>query len=227
MYKRQVLSAAVNKVNAVKHTGRTVLIAHAFVAGGETSESEYELVGGTEHVSPELFNGFTYTALGHLHTHQAWEGGHIAYSGSPLPYSFSETATKCVRIITLNATGISNIEVLPCPIGRKVKTLQATFAELHTNADYSEFEDHFIFAKPTDKAIIPNAQEILQQRFPHLCRLQWVSLENVQLKKAERGATNNEKIKNFLTEVLGDRLTDNHLALAMNELSLAQQGDAN
>ncbi len=40
-------------------------------------------------MSADLFGGFSYVALGHLHGQQTL-AGHLRYSGSPLPYSFSE-----------------------------------------------------------------------------------------------------------------------------------------
>ncbi len=70
---------------------RTICIAHAFITGGEPSESERMLtVGGAETVSAQLFDGFSYTALGHLHRPQQFLDGKVSYSGSPLKYSFSE-----------------------------------------------------------------------------------------------------------------------------------------
>ena len=51
---------------------RSLLLAHAFVAGEvQTSLSEKTLrVGGTDRVAVEVFEGFSYTALGHIHRPQ-------------------------------------------------------------------------------------------------------------------------------------------------------------
>ena len=58
--------------------------------GGAASESERDItVGGVGQVPAELFGGFGYVALGHLHGQQT-VAPHLRYSGSPLPYSFSE-----------------------------------------------------------------------------------------------------------------------------------------
>lgn len=56
---------------------RAVVVAHAFVQGGETSESERDIsIGGAQTVSPQLFDGVAYTALGHLHRpHVVGAGG--------------------------------------------------------------------------------------------------------------------------------------------------------
>jgi exonuclease SbcD len=47
---------------------RGVVVAHAFVHGGEPSESERDIsVGGAQTVATSAFEGFAYAALGHLH----------------------------------------------------------------------------------------------------------------------------------------------------------------
>ena len=65
-------------------------MAHVFATGGEPSESEREIVvGGLATVPTSVFAGIDYAALGHLHGPQRL-AEHVRYSGSPLPYSFSE-----------------------------------------------------------------------------------------------------------------------------------------
>ena len=69
---------------------RSVVLAHAFVAGGEPSESERDIsVGGVSRVPTAVFDGVDYVALGHLHGAQTLTD-RVRYSGSPLAYSFSE-----------------------------------------------------------------------------------------------------------------------------------------
>lgn len=55
---------------------RGVAVAHAFVLGGEPSDSERDIsVGGAQTVSASAFEGFSYSALGHLHRPHAVGGG--------------------------------------------------------------------------------------------------------------------------------------------------------
>ncbi|HET7821517.1 MAG TPA: exonuclease subunit SbcD, partial [Ornithinibacter sp.] len=63
-----VLRAAMARVraDADRRSGRTVVMAHAFVTGGVGSESERDIsVGGVSAVPPDVFAGIDYTALGH------------------------------------------------------------------------------------------------------------------------------------------------------------------
>jgi exonuclease SbcD len=76
---------------ASRQNWRTVAVAHAFAAGGRPSDSERTLaVGGSALVPLRCFDGFDYVALGHLHGRQILGEGRVRYSGSPVPYSFSE-----------------------------------------------------------------------------------------------------------------------------------------
>src|SRR6478735_764369 len=89
-----VLTEAMRRVRADLATRpmRSVVLAHAFVAGGVASESERDIsVGGISVVPTSLFDGISYTALGHLHGRAAL-GETLRYSGSPLAYSFSEVS---------------------------------------------------------------------------------------------------------------------------------------
>ncbi|MBF0531371.1 MAG: exonuclease subunit SbcD, partial [Deltaproteobacteria bacterium] len=70
---------------------RTVLVTHAFVAGGQSSESERPLsLGGVDQVPLETLADWNYVALGHLHRPQSFDHGRVHYPGSLLKYSFSE-----------------------------------------------------------------------------------------------------------------------------------------
>lgn len=66
-----------------------VLVAHCFVQGGAVSDSERTLIGNATQIAVEVFAGFDYVALGHLHRPQA-PAPHVRYSGSLARYSFSE-----------------------------------------------------------------------------------------------------------------------------------------
>ena len=85
---------------------RSVVLAHAFVVGATGSGSERSIaVGGVESVGADVFDGVDYVALGHLHTPQQL-APQLRYSGSILPYSFTETTGgKGVWLIDLTDSG--------------------------------------------------------------------------------------------------------------------------
>ncbi|MEW9050163.1 MAG: exonuclease SbcCD subunit D [Neobacillus sp.] len=84
-----------------------VLVGHAFVLGGQVSDSERVLsVGASGCVGAELFSPFSYTALGHLHSPEAIKHATVKYSGSLLKYSFSEAKhNKSISIIEMDEKG--------------------------------------------------------------------------------------------------------------------------
>ncbi|OLS36852.1 exonuclease SbcCD subunit D [Bacillus sp. MRMR6] len=84
-----------------------VLVGHAFVLGGQVSDSERVLsVGASGCVDAELFSPFSYTALGHLHSPEAIKHETVKYSGSLLKYSFSEAKhNKSISIIEMDEKG--------------------------------------------------------------------------------------------------------------------------
>lgn len=112
---------------------RNVIVTHGFVRGAEElelSESEKPLsvtlaVGGTEFVDVKRFDGFTYTALGHLHGPQQAGSVRVRYAGSLLKYSFSETKQeKSVTLVQIGKDGELSIEckaLLPLRNMRRIK----------------------------------------------------------------------------------------------------------
>ena len=153
---------------------RTVVVAHTFVAGGTTSDSERDLtVGNIDLVDMSTFDGFDYVALGHLHRDQAFDNGRVAYSGTPLPYSFSEERdTKSVRIVEMDTRGLCRTEVVPLGVGRPLRTLRGAFDDLLVNPDFADAEQARVRIQLTDLDLPLQAMPRLQQRFPHAVVLQ-------------------------------------------------------
>lgn len=105
----------------------SVLLAHIFVAGGKISEGEREIdLGGARALPIEALPQNAYIALGHLHKKQHMGKGHCYYSGSPLQYSFDESADKGVKIFTLGKNGVENLTDVPLSSGKKLVRLEAT-----------------------------------------------------------------------------------------------------
>ncbi len=92
-----VLAHAVSAINSDaqrREVRRRVVVSHSWVTGGSVCESERDIsLGGAGLVPSTLFDGFSYVALGHLHGRQEL-AENIRYSGSPLPYSFSESGHR-------------------------------------------------------------------------------------------------------------------------------------
>ena len=149
--------------------GRRVLMAHGWVTGGAASESERDItVGGVGQVPAELFGGFGYVALGHLHGQQTI-ASHLRYSGSPLPYSFSEAShRKGSWLVELDGAGAAHAEQVPAPTFRRLSVFRGRLADLLGSAAYTGHEDDFASVTLTDPSRPEGAMDALRARFPHV-----------------------------------------------------------
>ncbi|AHC15519.1 exonuclease SbcCD subunit D [Salinispira pacifica] len=162
------LQRAVERIQAVMDRSKlNIAVAHCFTTGGESSDSERVFVGGSGEVSAELFHMFDYTALGHLHRSQ-FPGPGIAYSGSPLKYSFSESDdAKCVLSADVEKAGV-NISPIALTPPRDLRRLTGSLKDLLENPEFKDAENDYV---EIELDYIPpglNPLEHLRQRFPHL-----------------------------------------------------------
>ncbi|MEZ5388114.1 MAG: exonuclease SbcCD subunit D C-terminal domain-containing protein [Prosthecobacter sp.] len=97
-----------------------IAMGHLTVLGATTSDSERDIhIGNLGAVGADIFTGFDYTALGHLHRPQKVAGNEtIRYSGSPIALSFSEAADKKSAVI-LDTQGMK-IETPAVPVSRQL-----------------------------------------------------------------------------------------------------------
>ena len=165
--------AAVAADRAVRG-GRSVVLAHAWVTGGQGSDSERDIaVGGVGHVPAALFDGLDYTALGHLHRPQVLREG-LRYSGSPLPYSFGEaSADKLSWLVELGPSGLAAVEAVPAPVFRRLTALTGTLEDLLTSSAHTPFEQDFVALTLTDPVRPVDAMAALQRRYAHPLTLAW------------------------------------------------------
>lgn len=171
-----VLASAVRRVRAdlqQRPTGtRSVLAAHAFVVGGQPSESERDIsVGGVAAVPAATFDGVDYVALGHLHGRQQVTD-RVRYSGSPLAYSFGESAhRKGTWLVELGARGVESVTPVEAPVPRPLAVLRGTLGELLADPRHAPHEDSWCQVTLTDPTRPRAAMERLRQRFPHTLAL--------------------------------------------------------
>ena len=156
---------------------RSVVVAHAFVVGGDTSDSERTIsVGGVETVPAAVFDGVDYAALGHLHGVQQPDASRpwLRYSGSPLAYSFSEARQgKSVWLVDLDADGLAEVRRHVLPVPRPLSVLRGELEALLADPAHAEVEDHYLAVVLTDRARPLEPMRRLQERFPHAVALEW------------------------------------------------------
>jgi DNA repair exonuclease SbcCD nuclease subunit len=193
---------------------RSVVLAHAFVTGGQASESERDIsVGGVSQVSADVFDGADYAALGHLHGRQTIRT-HVRYSGSPLAYSFSEAAhRKGSWLVELGSEGVSATEFVEAPVPRRVATVRGRLESLLHDPRHTHLEDCWLKVVLTDPVRPAEAMMRLRDRFPHALVLGFEpdpGAEGPRRTWTERvaGLTDIEVATGFVADVRGQAADD-------------------
>jgi DNA repair protein SbcD/Mre11 len=171
------LTAAMARVRedlATRPSARSIVLAHAFVAGSPeaapamASDSERDIsVGGLQIAPTALFNGITYAALGHLHGRQTLTEA-VRYSGSPLAYSFSEAGhVKGSWLVEIGEAGVDRADFVPAPVPRLLGTVRGRIDELLVDPMLADVEDAWLQVVLTDPVRPRHAMDRLLARFPH------------------------------------------------------------
>lgn len=144
-----------------------IVLAHVFAAGGAASDSERELsIGGLDIVPTSYFADFTYAALGHLHGRQKL-AEHIRYSGSPIPYSFSEAGhRKGAWLLEIGPDGLGEVRGIDWPAAKELRILKGRIDDLLTDPAHASAQDAWCQVTLTDTHRPAGAMERLRARFP-------------------------------------------------------------
>lgn len=146
---------------------RNIIMSHAYIVSAELSDSDRSAkLGFASAVSKDVFDGFDYVALGHIHKPQVI-ASHIRYSGSPLKYSFGaeEKQEKGVVLIDTDTMEQTFIQI---PALRERRTVTGTYEELIA---MEELKDCYLRLQVTDRYAGLELQADLQERFPYLLEL--------------------------------------------------------
>lgn len=154
---------------------RNVLLAHQFVSGATTCESEEASVGGLDNVDVSAFDGFDYVALGHLHGPQNVGSNRIRYCGTPLKYSFSESNHyKSVTVVELGQKGQLEVHTLPLHAAHDMRIIRGTFEEVTNKNNYASAGiDDYLHIILTDEDDVPEALGRLRVIYPNIMKLSY------------------------------------------------------
>lgn len=217
---------------------RYVLITHYFVTGEngnqpELSDSEDSVyVGGIDNVPADLFAGFDYVALGHIHKPQHIGEGPVYYSGSGMKYSFSEACqTKSVNIVTVEEKGPVKVEKVPLKPYREMRCIKGKLEDLIqpevVNAagvqpdDYLQVtltnKEELIDPMGTLRMVYPNVLQILIEKNYVTDEMQYESKVSVQGKSVP------ELFGEFYEMLTGSELTSEQKGLVSEVAEQAMQ----
>lgn len=188
----------------LNQTHRNLLVAHQFVTGAVTCDSEEYSVGGLDQVEVSCFEGFDYVALGHLHGAQTVGSDTVRYAGTLLKYSFSEVNhKKGVTIVELKEKGNTTVETYPLKPLHDMRKLRGSYEELtqKVNYDGTNTED-YVQITLTDEEDIFDAVGKLRTIYPNLMKLEYDNTRTRQNKQMQFVDTTEEKAPIELAEEL-------------------------
>lgn len=192
---------------------RHVFVGHAFVTPrGEvednTSDSERPLaIGGAEHVDAHHFEGFHYTALGHLHQAHHVLNETIRYSGSPLKYSVSEERhRKGYQIVEIGPGGEISTEKRLFKPKRDIRTVEGTMADILRH----EVNEDYVFVKLLDDAPVLFPMEKVRSVYPNAMHVERKNFSGVVEKKEQSDRRQMDSLSlfhAFYEEVKGEKVS--------------------
>ncbi len=154
---------------------KRILLAHQTVLGAAPSDSEEITIGGEAGVSAEVFRGFDYVALGHLHRPQRAGSDRIRYAGSPLKYSFSEADhEKSAAVIEWTGDGEIGVRFRELRPLHDLRKLRGTYREVTDRAVYDgPGREDYLLITLTDEEDVPDAAAKLRVFYPNLMKMEY------------------------------------------------------
>lgn len=150
-----------------------IVMAHALIVNAELSESDRSArVGQASAVSKDVFEGFDYVALGHIHKPQRISEK-IRYSGSPVKYSFGNEENQEKGVLILD-TETEEVKKVPIQMLHDRRTIKGTYEEILSKEDLAE---EYLRVYVSDRYAGLELLYELQQKFPYLLELYGKSLE--------------------------------------------------
>ncbi|MEY8516309.1 exonuclease SbcCD subunit D [Lachnospiraceae bacterium 29-84] len=171
---QQAVQLVISRMEVDK-SSRNVLVAHQFVTGAGICESEDIMVGGIDNVDAELFDGFDYVALGHIHSPQSIRRETVRYCGTPLKYSFSEEKQqKSITVVEIKQKGEVRIDTVPLVARHDMRTIRGTYEEITTKESYQGTDTKdYLKITLTDEEDVLDAMQKLRIFYPNLMQLEY------------------------------------------------------
>ncbi|MCI5800842.1 MAG: exonuclease SbcCD subunit D [Oscillospiraceae bacterium] len=210
---------------AVDLTARNVLVAHGFFSylkdpdSVARSESEVSL-GGSDLIDARHMDPFDYAALGHIHRPQWVREPRMRYSGSLYKYSVSEWENeKSVTVVELGEKGSCSVSLRTLPALRDLRVLEGDFDSLLAEEPEEAGREDYIFARLSDRTLIPGAMARLRTVYPNILGLSLSSGGSGEtLSQDFRTKSPEELFDDFCLAVTGEHPTEEEQAEFLSAL---------
>ncbi len=205
-----------------------VVVSHAYIVRAELCDSDRAAqVGFATAVSKEVFDGFDYVALGHIHKPQVISDT-IRYSGSPLKYSFGTEESQTKQVVIFD-TETKEQKVLPLKMRHDRRSLSGTYEEI---CQINDCENDYLKITVTDRIAGLALLTELRDKFPYLLELYGKSFDSTgavssisidQLEKMDEITI----LKRFLEEEYNYTPSDSQMELFQEAVRKTAEGGEN
>ena len=155
----------------IDYAQRNVLIAHQNVtAGGTEGErgGSESMVGGVGQIDYTAFDGFDYTALGHIHAAYPVGRDAVRYAGSPLCYHFNETKQKAKGplLVELGEKGAPvRVETLHIPPLHPMREICGAFEDIRDAQLHDTRRGEYLRIVLTDRRVSPEISAFFHELY--------------------------------------------------------------
>jgi len=196
---------------------RHVILSHAFITDAETSVSDRAaVIGFAAQVPADVFDGFDYAALGHIHAPQKISGT-VRYCGTPMPYSFGKEEKQTKGVVIFDTETLEQ-EFVPMGVLHPRITLSGTLSEVTSPALCESYRDYYVRLIISDCYVGLETLSELKKLYPNLFDATGKSFESenssvtMSLKQLEELESDPAAVFGFFCrEVIGEE-PDGHLA---------------
>lgn len=150
-----------------------IIVSHAYITSAELSDSDRAAqVGQATSVSKDVFDGFDYVALGHIHKPQAITET-IRYSGSPIKYSFGVEEAQIKQVLIYDT---DSKEVIPVALNmlHDRKSISGTYEEIRA---MDSIDNCYLKVTVTDRIASLELLSELREKFPGILELYGMGYE--------------------------------------------------
>ena len=150
-----------------------IIVSHAYITSAELSDSDRAAqVGQATSVSKDVFEGFDYVALGHIHKPQAITET-IRYSGSPIKYSFGVEEAQFKQVLIYDT---DSKEIIPVALKmlHDRKSISGTYEEIRA---MDAIDNCYLKVTVSDRIASLELLSELREKFPCILELYGMGYE--------------------------------------------------
>lgn len=206
---------------------KNIVLSHSLIVNAELSDSDRSArVGFATAVSKDVFEGFDYVALGHIHKPQII-ASHIRYSGSPLKYSFGSEEKQEKGVVLMDTDTMEQRFLTIEPLHDR-KTVEGTYEDIISR---EELKNSYLRLRVSDRYAGLELVADLRERFPYLLEVYGKGLtetESLSALSVEELQTMNEEdiMEKFMAENFDYNLTEDQRILFRQVLEWSrEEGD--